>query len=169
VQRVRALRKRNPPHPGGKRHDRRDDLDYVAPVQITPELSIAESELSYRATRAGGPGGQHVNTSSTRVELWWNLATSPSLSQQQREWLSHRLAARVDAEGWIRLVSSGSRSQLQNRKEVTERFRTLLTQAIVVPKPRKKTRPTRAARERRLADKKKTSVKKQQRRKPAEE
>ena len=107
-----------------------------------------------------------MNTSSTRIELWWNLAASPSLSESQRTWLTQRLAARLDSEGWIRLVSTGSRSQLQNRKEVTERFRTLLVQAAAVPKKRKKTRPSRAAKERRLADKKKESAKKALRRKP---
>ena len=145
------------------------DPDYVLAVRITPELSIAESELSYRATRAGGPGGQHVNTSSTRIELWWNLAESPSLSEQQRAWLANRLAARLDSEGWLRLVSTGSRSQLQNRRAVTERFEALLAQAIAVPKKRKKTRPSRAARERRLAGKKKISAKKELRRKPIED
>lgn len=133
---------------------------------ITPDLSIADSELTFHATRAGGPGGQHVNTSSTRIELWWNLAESPSISEPQRTWLTQRLATRLDSEGWIRLVSTGSRSQLQNRKEVTERFRTLLVQAAAVPKKRKKTRPTRAAKERRLAHKKKESAKKELRRKP---
>ena len=100
------------------------------------------------------------------MELWWNLAASPSLSDQQRAWLTERLAARLDSEGWIRLVSTGSRSQLQNRKEVTERFRTLVAQAAQVPKKRKKTRPSRAAKERRLANKKKESAKKELRRKP---
>lgn len=145
------------------------DPDYVVAVRITAELSIADSELTYRATRAGGPGGQHVNTSSTRIELWWNLAGSPSLSEQQRAWLASRLAARLDSEGWLRLVSAGSRSQLQNRKEVTERFESVLAQAVAVPKKRKKTRPSRAAKERRLAGKKKTSAKKELRRKPIDE
>lgn len=136
---------------------------------ISPDLTISDSELTYRATRAGGPGGQHVNTSSTRVELWWDLAGSPSLSDDQRRWLTTRLAGRIDSEGWLRLVSTGSRSQLQNRKEVTERFRILLSQALVVPKKRKKTRPTKAAKERRLAGKKLTAAKKQLRKKPLDD
>ena len=107
-----------------------------------------------------------MNTSSTRVELWWNLAESRSISDQQRAWLTERLAARLDSEGWIRLVSTGSRSQLQNRKEVTERLRAILAQAATVPKKRKKTRPSRAAKERRLQSKKKESAKKELRRKP---
>ena len=151
----------------GKRRAAPGDFHYVLFVQISPDLSIADSELTFRATRAGGPGGQHVNTSSTRVELWWDLAGSPSLSDEQRRWLNTRLAARIDSEGWLRLVSTGSRSQLQNRKDVTERFRTVLVQALVVPKKRKKTRPTKAAKERRLAGKKRSSAKKELRRKPS--
>lgn len=154
---------------GGKRRASPNDPDYVPAVQITPELSIPESELTYRATRGGGPGGQHVNTSSTRVELWWDLAGSPSLSEEQRGWLAHRLAARLDSSGWVRLVSAARRSQLQNRKEVTDRFQAMLAQAMVVPRKRKKTRPPRASRERRLASKKKTSAKKELRRRPAED
>ena len=153
----------------GKRRAVTGDSDYVLSVLISPELSIPESELSFRATRAGGPGGQHVNTSSTRVELWWNLAESPSLSEDQRRWLTTRLGTRMDSEGWLRLVSAGSRSQLQNRKDVTERFRTVLAQALVVPRKRKKTRPSRAAKERRLAGKKRTAAKKELRRKPADD
>jgi ribosome-associated protein len=136
-------------------------------VPIDPFLTIPESELSYRATRAGGPGGQHVNTSSTRVELWWDLAGSRSLSEEQRTWLRKRLATRLDSSGQLRLVSAGSRSQLSNRKEVTRRFHELLKQAMVVPKKRKKTKPSRAVKERRLADKKKLSQKKDLRRRPA--
>lgn len=139
------------------------------PVLITPALTIADGELTYRATRAGGPGGQHVNTSSTRVELWWDLAASPSLTEAQRDWLRAKLAARLDSLGRLRLVSAGSRSQLKNRRDVTERFRALLAQAMVVPKKRKKTRPPRAAKERRLTSKKKLSAKKQLRRRPAED
>lgn len=138
-------------------------------VRITAELSIPAGELTYHASRAGGPGGQHVNTSSTRIELWWDLAGSPSLTEDQRRWLSSRLAARLDSAGWLRLVSAGSRSQLQNRREVTARFQALLAQAMVVPKKRKKTRPSRAAKERRLSGKKKLSAKKELRRRPVDD
>lgn len=153
----------------GKRRAAPGNPDYVLSVLISPDLSIADSELSFRATRAGGPGGQHVNTSSTRIELWWDLAGSPSLSADQRRWLTTRLATRIDSEGWLRLVSAGSRSQLQNRKDVTERFRTVLAQAMVVPRKRKKTRPSKASKERRLAGKKRTSAKKELRRKPPDD
>jgi ribosome-associated protein len=103
-------------------------------------LRIPRSELEYRATRSSGPGGQHVNTSSTRVELWWNLELSAALGEPQRTLLRERLANRVDAEGWLRLVESGTRSQLRNRESVTERFAELLERAV---RPRKTRRATR--------------------------
>src|ERR1044071_4660476 len=102
-------------------------------------LRIPRSELSFRATRAGGPGGQHVNTSSTRIELWWNLSESAALTEAQRELLRERLARRLDSEGWLRLVEAGSRSQLRNREAVTARFVALVKQAL---RPRKARKPT---------------------------
>ncbi|HEV8148874.1 MAG TPA: alternative ribosome rescue aminoacyl-tRNA hydrolase ArfB [Gemmatimonadales bacterium] len=103
-------------------------------------LRIPRSEVSYRATRSGGPGGQHVNTSSTRIELWWNLEQSTAPTKVQRALLRERLASRLDGEGWLRLVESGSRSQLRNREAVTERFVLLLERAV---RPRKARQPTR--------------------------
>lgn len=128
--------------------------DPSASLAVTDALSIPRDELTYRATRSGGPGGQHVNTSSTRVELRWSVRDSPSLTADQRARIERRLATRLDGEGRLRLVSSGTRSQLQNREEVTERFRALLAKALAVPKPRKRTRMPRAAKERRLESKK---------------
>jgi ribosome-associated protein len=133
-------------------------------LRITSSVSIPLAELTYRASRSGGPGGQHVNTSSTRIELWWDAAGSPSLSEDQRQRVRARLATRLDSEGQLRLVSSGSRSQLQNREEVTERFQTVLAAALAVPKRRKPTRPSKASKERRLQTKKKRGEIKRQRR-----
>ena len=116
-------------------------------------LRIPTSEVSFRATRAGGPGGQHVNTSSTRVELWWNLSTSTAPTAQQRVLLKERLAGRLDSEGWLRLVSAGTRSQLRNKEAVTERFLALLEQALRPRKARKATRVPRAEKQRRLEGK----------------
>ena len=104
---------------------------------------IPPHELSYRATKAGGPGGQHVNTSSTRVELWWNALGSPSLTDAERGLLLMALGHRLDGEGWLRLVSAATRSQLKNREAVTERFHRLIAAALVPPKPRRKTKPPR--------------------------
>jgi ribosome-associated protein len=138
-------------------------------LDITPDLRLPFSELEYRASRSGGPGGQHVNTSSTRIELWWDVVRSPSVTLEQRAWLLKRLAPRLDSEGRLRLVSSGSRSQLRNREDVTERLRTVLAAAMVVPKKRKKTKPSRAAKAARLEAKRRRATTKQQRRAPPPE
>jgi ribosome-associated protein len=132
-------------------------------IEINPQLAIPRAELEYRATRAGGPGGQHVNTSSTRVELLWNLDQSPSISDEQRARLKVKLRKRIGGDGVFRLTSAGSRSQHQNKEDVTRRFANMLEQALHVPKPRKKTRVPRAVKEARLKSKKSRSRVKQQR------
>jgi len=140
-----------------------------APLVLSSSLSIPRSELSFHATRSGGPGGQHVNTSSTRIELWWNLERSAALSEPQRELLRHSLAGRIDGEGWLRLVESGSRSQLRNRAAVTERFVALLRRGL---RPRKARRPTQvppAERQRRLQTKRQRGALKQQRQRRGDE
>lgn len=124
-------------------------------------------EFEYRASRSGGPGGQHVNTSSTRVEVWWDVAGSPTLTEEQRARLLTALASRLDGTGRLRLVSSGSRSQLRNREEVTERLLELVARALAVPKPRKRTRPSRAAKVARLEAKRRRSATKRERRRPS--
>ncbi len=114
----------------------------VAPdnvLVITRSVRIPFGELVYRASRSGGPGGQHVNRSATRVELRWNARTSPSLTDRQRERVLARLASRLDSTGTLRLTASSSRSQKQNRERVTARFQKLLADALRPPKRRKKT------------------------------
>lgn len=126
-------------------------------LRVSDDLNIPLAELSFRVSRSGGPGGQHVNTSSTRVELVWSVQRSPSLSETQRERLREKLANRITAAGDLLLVESGSRSQHQNREVVTERFRQLVADALVVPKPRRKTKPTQTSKEKRLQQKKRRS------------
>ena len=110
-----------------------------------------------------------MNTSSTRVEVWWDLAASPSLSEEQRARLLSRLATRLDQAGRLRLVSSGSRSQLRNREDVTERLRELVARALVVPRPRRRTRPTRASKVARAEAKRRRSALKRDRRPPRDD
>ncbi len=136
---------------------------------VSPRLRIPFSELEYRASRSGGPGGQHVNTSSTRVEVWWDVAGSPSVLPEQRALLLERLGTRLDSSGRLRLVSGGSRSQLRNREEVTERLRSVLAAALLVRKKRKPTRPSRATKAARLEAKRRRGATKQQRRAPIPE
>jgi ribosome-associated protein len=138
----------------------------AAMLEVSSALRVPLAELEYRATRSGGPGGQHVNTSSTRVEVSWDVAGSPALSEEQRQRLLVRLASRLDTSGRLRLVSSTSRSQLRNREEVTERLRRVVAEALIVPKARKRTKPSRAAKAARLESKRKRSATKRDRRRP---
>lgn len=133
-------------------------------LALSETVMIPRSELSYRASRAGGAGGQHVNTSSTRIELLWNVWTTQALDEAARERVRTKLASRIDSEGWIRVVSSARRSQSQNRDAAEERLMELLKGALVVQKHRKKTKPSRGAKEARLTEKKKRGETKRQRR-----
>ena len=132
-------------------------------LQINDSLWIPRAELTFRATRSGGPGGQHVNTTSSRVELAWDVGASPSLTDEQRARIQEKLANRINGEGVLLMSASDERSQHQNRELVTTRFAELVAQALVVPKKRKKTRPSRAAKEARLDEKKKRSAVKKMR------
>jgi ribosome-associated protein len=114
--------------------------------------AIPRSELSYRASRAGGAGGQHVNTSSTRIELLWSVRTTSALDDEARSRVLEKLATRIDGEGFIRVVSSARRSQLQNREAAEMRLVELVRQALVVQKRRRPTKPTRGAKEARRPD-----------------
>jgi ribosome-associated protein len=127
-------------------------------------FSVPEQELSFRATRAGGPGGQHVNRVSTRVEVRWNVRRSASLSERQRDLLLEKLASRIDSRGVLRIVCDETRSQLQNRLLAVERLNSVVRQALKVPRPRKKTKPSAAAVERRVEQKRRRSEKKRERR-----
>jgi ribosome-associated protein len=133
-------------------------------LQLSDVLAIPRAELVYRASRAGGAGGQHVNTSSTRIELLWNVRTTQALDEGQRARVAAKLASRLDGAGWLRVVSSARRSQGQNREAAEERLLALVRGALVVPKRRKATRPSRGAKEARLAEKKKRGDTKRQRR-----
>jgi ribosome-associated protein len=133
-------------------------------LEVTPTVAIPRWELEYRASRAGGAGGQHVNTSSTRIELLWNPGRSVALNDVSRPLVLERLASRLDGEGWLRVVSSARRSQQQNREAAEARLVDMLRRALVVRKTRRPTKPTRASKEARIAQKRKRSETKRQRR-----
>ena len=134
------------------------------PLRITARVAIPRDELVVRATRSGGPGGQHVNTSATRVELLWNVHHSRALTGTQRERVTARLATRLDADGVLRVVASEHRSQRRNRDAAKARLVELLRRALAVPRTRVPTRPSVAAKERRLQDKKRRAERKKDRR-----
>lgn len=138
-------------------------MDDFAELRVTPLFSIPRSELQYRASRAGGAGGQHVNTSSTRIELLWDLPRSIAVTDDERERLRTKLAPRLDSDGMVRVVASDRRSQAQNRQAADARLAELVKHALAIPKKRRATKPTRSSKERRLAEKKHHSEKKRDR------
>lgn len=138
----------------------------MAAVRITRTLSIPEEEIELSFARSGGPGGQHVNTSATKVELRFDVAGSPSLTEEQRARLLERLASRLTNDGVLVLFASDHRSQTRNRDAAIARFADLLRDNLKTPRIRQPTRPSRAAKARRLDDKKQHSQKKRLRRAP---
>ena len=133
-------------------------------LRVNGHVAIPRAELDVRASRAGGPGGQHVNTSSTRVEVTWRPGLSVALSAAQRSRVIERLAARLDTSGAVRVVAADTRSQAQNRALAEDRLAAMVRAALVVPKVRRATKPTRASKERRIGEKKKQGERKRDRR-----
>jgi len=126
-------------------------------LHVQKNLVIPGGELVASATRSGGPGGQHANKTSTRVTLEWNIAESTAVDEGQRRRLLARLSSHLTKEGVLQLHCDESRSQHQNRKIVRERLADLVRKGLRRPKPRKKTKPSRASKERRLEAKRKRS------------
>jgi len=133
-------------------------------VTISESLTIPDSELEVKATRSSGAGGQHVNKTSSRIELTWNIRDSRVLTDEQRSMLMERLASRISTDGAIRIVASETRSQKQNRERAEIRLAETITRALTPRKKRKPTRRPRSADEARLASKKLQSKKKRDRR-----
>ncbi len=127
-------------------------------------FEIPGEELSARATRSSGAGGQHVNKTSSRIQLSWNVRSSAALTDEQRERILRELASRISDEGTLTVSVSDTRSQHRNREIAEARINEVVRRALTVPKKRKVTRPTKAAREARLEAKKLHSLKKAQRR-----
>ena len=133
-------------------------------LHVTDTVTIPMAELQFHFSRSGGPGGQHVNRTATQVELTFDVQRSASLDESQRARLLNKLKSAIDSRGVLHLTCQTTRSQSRNRAEVIERFQRLLRQALHVPKPRRPTRPGRAAAERRLQAKRRVGVLKQDRR-----
>ena len=144
-----------------------EELDEAPPtvgIVVTPTLTIPRTEIEARASRAGGAGGQHVNTSSTRIEVRWNVLESRAIDDATRRRLLEKLPTRIDADGALRVVSSARRSQLQNREAAEARMAELIAGALHRAKPRRKTKPSRASKQKRLDEKRRNSERKQNRR-----
>ena len=126
----------------------------AAPIWITGALTLDPSEIEESFVRSTGPGGQHVNTTSTAVQLRFDVRNSPSLTDDIRHRLERLAGRRLTRDGVIVLVAQGQRSQMRNREEALERLVALVREAARPPTPRKKTRVSKAAKRRRVDDKK---------------
>jgi ribosome-associated protein len=135
-------------------------------IEVTDALGIDEAELEFRAARASGPGGQHVNKTSTAVELRFDVAASSCLPEDVKARLIKLAGSRMTLEGVLVIFAQTHRSQEMNRQDAVGRLVALIQKAAEAPKPRKRTRPTRASKERRLASKSRRSEVKSMRGKP---
>lgn len=126
----------------------------AAPIRVTGSLAIDPDEIQESFVRAAGPGGQHVNTTSTAVQLRFDVRRSPSLPDDVRHRLERLAGRRLTRDGVLVLVAQGHRSQLRNREEALARLIELIREATHKPAPRVKTRVSRAAKKRRVDDKK---------------
>jgi ribosome-associated protein len=133
------------------------------PMPIGDGAEIPLDEIEVRASRSSGPGGQHANVTASRIEAVFDAVSSPSLSESQRARLREKLGDRVTA------VAQDARSQARNRELALERLRSKLSEGIRRPKRRRPTRPSRAAKQRRLDQKRAISQRKAQRRRPRED
>lgn len=132
-------------------------------IPINERLALPEAELQFRFSTGGGPGGQHVNKTATRVTLLFDVANSPSLDEDTRARLLNRLASRLDRRGLLHIDVHESRSQWQNRATAIARFQSLVAEALVENPERRPTRPSRRARQERLEEKRRRSVVKKDR------
>ncbi len=140
-------------------------------IQITDTVCINEDEIQLDFIRSSGPGGQNVNKVSTAVQLRFNVHESATLTDEIRQRLIRIAGRKMTEDGVLIIKARRFRSQEKNRKDAIERLVELIRKATVKPKPRRKTRPTPAAKERRLSTKKKRGQIKRQRRavKPSED
>jgi ribosome-associated protein len=129
----------------------------VAVIQVTPSVAIPESELSERFVRASGPGGQNVNKVATAVELRFDPSRSAALTADARARLRVLAGTRMTADGILVIDARRFRTQAQNREDARERLAELIRRALIVPRRRRKTKPGKAAIDRRIASKKRRS------------
>ncbi|MBN1132491.1 MAG: aminoacyl-tRNA hydrolase [Bacteroidales bacterium] len=122
------------------------------------------NEVRFKTTRSSGPGGQHVNKTESRVELYWNVQASSLLGEDEKALVMKRLRNRISGQGDLILAGEKFRSQVKNREEVSERFIELIKRSLKPVKKRKPTRPTKAAKERRIEAKKRRGALKKKRR-----
>jgi ribosome-associated protein len=136
----------------------------VRDLEVSPRLTIPAGELAMTFARSGGPGGQNVNKVSSKVELRWNVVQSAAIHADDRAWLVDRLRARLTGDGELIVTSSATRDQLKNRGDAESKLALIVRAALERPKARRVTKPSRASKRRRVADKRHHSEIKRNRR-----
>ncbi len=137
-------------------------------LEITETIRIPEEEFNWSFVRSGGPGGQNVNKVASKAVLRWDVAGSPSLPDDVKARFRAQQHRRITGEGELVVSSQRYRDQDRNRQDCLDKLREWVLRAMVVPKPRKKTRPSRGAKERRLATKRHRAARKEERKLPRE-
>jgi ribosome-associated protein len=138
-------------------------------MDVNESIQIPEDEFEWSFVRSGGPGGQNVNKVASKAVLRWNVTTSPSLPDDVRGRLQAQQRWKMTVEGDLILTSQRYRDQERNKQDCLDKLRDFVLRAAIVPKVRKKVRPTRASKERRLDEKRHRSTTKSARRKPVAE
>lgn len=126
----------------------------MSDIVISPRLTIPAGELGLAFARSGGSGGQNVNKVSSKVELRWNVAESTALVEEDRQWLLAKLASKLTQDGTLIVVSQLTRDQIKNRDDAESKLTLIVRTALTRPKTRRATKPSRAAKRRRVEGKK---------------
>jgi ribosome-associated protein len=130
------------------------------PVQRPITAALLGNEITFTTSRSSGPGGQNVNKVNTRVTLWFDVAQSQVLTEEEKQMILKKLATKLTTEGVLQLISQDKRSQLQNKEAAVDKFEKLLAQAFLMKKARKATKPSKGAVQKRIKKKKQHSEKK---------